>query len=137
MKVELELEENMRIKGIDAKEHTTYFDTNDAGGNGTAASPMSIMLQSLGACTFMDVISILRKKHKTINSMKIEIEADRANEHPKVFTNAHLKYILISPDTSIDDFNTAIKLSEDKYCSVSAMFQRSGCEVTWEGIVQQ
>ena len=135
MKVELELERNMRIIGRDPKGHLTYFDTTDAGGDGTATSPMSAMLQSLGACTFMDVVSILRKKRKTIDSMKIEIEAERAETHPKVFTKVHLKYILNSPDASIDDFDSAIKLSEEKYCSVSAMFQRSGCEVTWESVL--
>ena len=135
MKVELELENNMRVVGRDPKEHLTYFDTTDAGGDGTATSPMSAMLQALGACTFMDVVSILRKKRKTITSMKIEIDAERAETHPKVFTKAHLKYILTSPDATIEDFNSAITLSEEKYCSVSAMFQRSGCEVTWESIL--
>jgi len=135
MKVEVELIHDMRLAGRDEEGHLTYFDTVAEDGGGTAPSPMSTMLQALGACSFMDVISILRKKHKKISSMKIEIEAERADTHPKVFTKAHLKYILTSPDTTKDDLESAISLSAEKYCSVSVMFKRAGCNITWESVI--
>lgn len=133
MKVSLRLERNMRIIGSGKLGHEVIFDTiPEVGGENTAPSPMEVMLMSLGACTFMDVVSILRKKRKTITSMNIYIDAERAKEHPKVYTKVHLTYELTSPDVEMNDLNRSIELSQTKYCSVSAMFKASGCEVTWD-----
>lgn len=133
MKVSLKLDRNMRIIGTSEKGHETIFDSvPKVGGEDTAATPMEIMLQAMAACSFMDVLSILRKKRKTIDSLTIDIDGERAEEHPKVFTKVVLKYSLKSPDATIEDFNRSIELSQDKYCGASAMFKQSGCEVTYE-----
>ncbi|MCX7908257.1 MAG: OsmC family protein [Ignavibacteria bacterium] len=136
MEVNLRLDKNMRIIGTNRLGLETHFDTSpEFGGEHSAPSPMETMLMAMGACTFMDVVSILRKKRKTITSMTIKIEAKRASEHPKVFVKSHLIYELVSPDATIEDLNRSIELSQTKYCSASAMFKLAGCEVTWEARV--
>lgn len=133
MEVKLELDRKMRIIGDDGRDHETIFDTvPKVGGEDTAATPMSVMLQAMGACSFMDTISILRKKRKQVDNLEIVIEGERANEHPKVFTKVHLSYILTSPDAEEKDLQRSVELSQDKYCGASAMFKQSGCEVTYD-----
>lgn len=138
MEVNLRLDRNMRIIGTNRLGLETVFDTSpEVGGEHTAPSPMETLLMAMGACTFMDVISILRKKRKTVTGMNIKITAERASEHPKVFKKAHLIYELVSPDASIEDLNRSIELSQTKYCGASAMFKLSGCEVTWDAILKR
>ncbi len=133
MRVKLKLDRKMRIIGSDGRKHETVFDTSEkVGGENTASSPMEIMLQAMGACSFMDTISILRKKRKQVDNLVIRIEAERATEYPKVFTKAHLSYQLHSPDADKNDLERSVKLSQEKYCGASEMFRRSGCEVTFE-----
>tara|TARA_B100000614_G_C14473473_1_gene463522 strand:+ start:440 stop:853 length:414 start_codon:yes stop_codon:yes gene_type:complete len=133
MKVNLELDRNMRIIANNNRGHETIFDTTEkVGGENTAATPMEVTLETLAGCSFMDVISILRKKRKQVDNLEIEIEGERRDQHPKIFTKAHLKYKLTSPDAELKDLERAIELSQDKYCGVSAMFKLAGCEVTWE-----
>ncbi len=135
MKANLKLDSKMRIIGTDIKGHETIFDTPAAGGEDTAATPMQVMLEAMAACSFMDVISILRKKRKTVDGMEIEIEGDRREEHPKYFTRVHLRYKLTSPDAELSDLERCIDLSQNKYCGASAMFKNAGCEVSHEAEV--
>lgn len=132
MKVTLELDSKMHIIGDDSKEHKTHFDSPAMEGDFNHATPMSVMLQSMAACSFMDTISIIRKKRKDDSNLKVEVEAERADEHPKVFTKVHLKYILTSKDAEKKDIDRAVELSQEKYCAASAMFKAAGCEVTFE-----
>lgn len=133
MKVTVKLDEGMRLIGENSRQHQTIFDTvEELGGKNSAPTPVEVAVQSLGACTAMDVLSILRKKRKTINNFSITLHAERANEHPKVVTNVHLIYFLDSPDAEMKDLERAIELSQEKYCSVSAIFKKAGCEITWE-----
>jgi putative redox protein len=133
MKSELKLEKGMRLAGINELGLITYFDTHpEVGGEDTAPTPLEVMLQSLAGCTAMDVLSMLRKRRKTIDDFSIDLEAERAQEHPKVFTKVKMTYNLKSPDATVEEFKNVITLSQDKYCSVSAMFKRSGCNVIWE-----
>ncbi len=137
MQVNLTLDKNMHIVATDSNGHITNFDTvPEVGGENTAAAPMTVMLQSMAACSFMDVVSILRKKRKQVDGLKMEVEGRRAEKHPKVYETVHLKYILQSPDAEIKDLERAIELSQTTYCGASAMFQRAGCIVTTEAIIE-
>ena len=138
MEATLKLDRNMRIIGTNHAGLETIFDTSPAvGGENTASTPMEIMLQSMAACSFMDVVSILRKKRKDIAAMNIKIEAVRGPEHPKKFTDVHLVYELTSSDAETKDLERAIELSQDKYCGASAMFKDSGCKVTHEAVINR
>ncbi|HEY5535800.1 MAG TPA: OsmC family protein [Ignavibacteria bacterium] len=133
MKSELKLEKGMRLAGINELGLITYFDTHpEVGGEDTAPTPLEVMLQSLAGCTAMDVLSMLRKRRKIIDDFSIDLIAERAQEHPKVFTKVKMTYNLKSPDATVEEFKKVIALSQDKYCSASAMFKRSGCNVIWE-----
>ena len=85
-----------------------------------AFSPMQLVLTAVGACAAVDMVQILKKKRKTIADLQIEAEGIRREEYPKRFTQIQLRFILISPDTSVDEFEKVVKLGVEKYCSVSA-----------------
>jgi putative redox protein len=138
MKATIKLEKGMRFVGENEGGLKTYFDSHSQfGGEESAATPMEVMLQSLGSCTVMDVLSMLRKRRKTIDGFNVYLEAERADEHPKVYTSVKLIYELISPDAKIEELDHAVNLSQEKYCGASEMFRKSGCEVTWETVVKE
>jgi putative redox protein len=95
------------------------------GGTESGSRPMEVLLMSLGGCTAMDVISILRKKRAPVDDFRVEVEAERANEHPKVYTKIHVKYLVYGRGVKPQDVERAIELSEGTYCSVTAMLRRT------------
>ena len=90
------------------------------GGQNLGARPMHLLLASLGACTAMDVISILRKMRQPVKAYRIQVEGQRAEEHPKVFTSITIKHI-VTGDVDEERLAHAIELSNTKYCSAHAM----------------
>ncbi len=109
--------------------HSLVVDTQD--GN-TGARPVELALLATGACTAMDVITILRKKRQTVTAYEIELSAEQREEYPQTFTKVTIKHKLrgkIDPAA----VERAIELSETKYCSVGAMIAKSAkIEVTFE-----
>ncbi len=95
------------------------------GGQGTGPSPMETLLLSLGGCTGMDVVSILTKMRAPLDGLEIRITADRAEEHPKIFTRIALEYVVSGAGLRPDQVSRAIELSQTRYCSVSAMLRRA------------
>ena len=78
-----------------------------------------------GGCSAYDVISILEKGRQKIDDVEIAIEADRADDHPKVFTRIHMHFIVKGRDLNPKRVEQALSLSIDKYCSASAMMAMS------------
>ena len=112
--------------------HWVAFDTSEkAGGGNAATSPMEMVLMALATCSGLDVVVILEKRRVQLDDMRIEVSGERAETHPKVYTNIHTKYIFTSPDLTEKDAKKAIHLSHDKYCSVSKMLE-STAEITSE-----
>jgi len=95
------------------------------GGEETALSPMENVLASLAACSSYHVVSILRKKRQDFSDYSVEMTADRKDEPPRVFTNIHLKYIIKGKSISKVAVESAIRLSEEKYCSVGGMLKNA------------
>lgn len=95
------------------------------GGSGQGPSPMETVLLALGGCTGMDVVSILQKMRAPLEGLEIRIAADRADTHPKVFTRITLEYVFSGQDLQPDQVKRAVELSQEKYCSVSAMLRRA------------
>jgi putative redox protein len=138
MKASVAYKGSMPFTGKSEKGHITYFDTSTKhGGTGQHATPMDVLLESVGACSIFDITGILTKKRKTVEAIDIDIQSERAENFPKVFTKIHLNYVIKTPDASLDDVNKAIDLSMTTYCSVSATLKRSGCEVTWSAEVER
>lgn len=106
--------------------HWVVLDTQkEHGGQSAATSPMEMVLIALGGCTGMDVESLLQKMRTPVETFKIEISAERRAEHPRVFTHIHLKYIFSGKDLNPDSIEKAVALSQNKYCSVSAMLAKT------------
>jgi len=92
-------------------------------GSEAASSPMELLLISLGGCTGSDVASILNKKKVNLKDFEINIEADRAENHPKVFTKIHIEYLFYGQELNPKHLQRAIELSLNKYCSVTMMLK--------------
>jgi putative redox protein len=90
----------------------------------TATGPMELVLIGLCVCTSTDVISILRKKREPFSGVHVRAEAERATEPPTVYTSIKLIYT-ISGEVTRKAAEDAIRLSEEKYCSVSAMLKKT------------
>lgn len=85
-------------------------------------SPMELLLLGLAGCTAMDVISILRKKRQEVTEFEIRVQAEQSFDHPRVFTEARIEYIITGRDVDEAAVARSIELSETKYCPVIAMF---------------
>ncbi len=96
----------------------------------TAAGPMELVLIGLCACTATDVVNILRKKREPFTGVHVRAEAERATEAPTVYKTIKLIYT-ISGHVSRKSAEDAVRLSEEKYCSVSAML-KSTARITTE-----
>ena len=104
--------------------HEITLDTMPESGDGRGASPMELVLVALAGCTAMDVVSLLQKKREPLAGLTVSVEATRAEEHPRVYTDIELVYHVRGPVKPASVAH-AIELSESKYCSVGAMLGRS------------
>lgn len=93
------------------------------GGTDTASGPKILMLVSLAGCTGVDVVAILNKMKVMFTDFKVEVEAKLSEETPKVYTDVNIKYIIKVDEEKKGNVEKAVKLSQEKYCGVSRMFQ--------------
>lgn len=114
---------NLQLEGMTASGQIVKLDSTSDKAAAIGPSPLELVLQALGGCTMMDIVSILQKMRRTITALALEINAERREEYPRIFTHIHLLYKLVSPDTTASELERAIKLSEEKYCSVSGMLR--------------
>jgi putative redox protein len=112
--------EKQRFNGISDSGQTIVVDGDKAAGN----SPMELVLIGLCGCTGYDVVSILKKKREPLTSLEVRAEAERAAEPPSVYTKIKLIY-RIGGKVSRKAAEDAVRLSEEKYCSVSAMLNKT------------
>ncbi|MCA9875805.1 MAG: OsmC family protein [Ardenticatenaceae bacterium] len=91
------------------------------GGTNLGARPLELMLMSLAGCTGMDVISILKKKRQDVTAFEVKTHAERAQNHPKVFTAVTVEYIVTGHNIDPKAVERAIELSEQAYCPAQAM----------------
>ena len=93
-------------------------------------SPMEMVLHGHAACSLIDVVDGLKHRRKNLEFMKVEIEADRADESPKVFTSIRMRYI-VKGEVPEELVRRLIESSHEKHCSVGIMITRSGTELMW------
>jgi putative redox protein len=106
--------------------HSVVMDgAPEAGGRNIGFRPMEMMLLGLGGCTAFDVVMILEKSREKITACEVSMEAERASEDPKVFTKVKLIYTFSGVDLKPAAVERAIKLSAEKYCSASKMFEKT------------
>jgi putative redox protein len=120
----------MVFEGKTESGHSVLMDAKpEVGGEDKGPRPMEFLMVSLGGCTAMDVVSILKKMRTDLESMTIKIDSERALEHPKIFTKINIEYNLTGKDIKEENVKKAIELSQEKYCSVTAML-REKAEIT-------
>ena len=109
----------MRFIGQGLSGHEVIMDAGpEGGGEDRAARPVETLLCSLGGCTGMDVVAILRKMKTEPEDLRIEIIDERALEYPKVITTLHLKYI-VKGRLPVENVRRAVDLSLAKYCPIA------------------
>ena len=112
----------MSFTGVADSGFPISLDTDEsAGGDNRAARPLEMIALGLAGCTAMDVISILRKKRQEVTSFEVKVDAARADEHPKVFTSAVIRYVITGRNIDEAALMRAIELSAVKYCPAQAM----------------
>ncbi|MFZ5593550.1 MAG: OsmC family protein [Pseudomonadota bacterium] len=97
----------------------------EIGGRNLGMRPMEMLLLGMGGCTAMDVISILKKSREQVTDCEIQMEAKRAEDHPKVFTAIHVHFIVTGKALKEATVKRAIDLSAEKYCSASIMLGKT------------
>ena len=102
-----------------------------AGGRNIGPRPMETILVGLGACSAFDVVSILRKARQAVSDCRVELEAERADAVPAVFTSIRMVFVVSGKDLRESAVRRAVDLSAEKYCSATAML-RSSVEISHE-----
>ena len=102
----------------------------DHGGRNLGVRPMEMVLIGLGGCTNFDVVSILKKARQPVESCEAFLEAERADEEPKVFTKIHVHFVVKGRGLKEAQVKRAVELSAEKYCAASIMLGRGGVEIT-------
>jgi len=126
MKCRIKWLDHMSFVGESDSGHSVVMDgAPEAGGRNLGVRPMEMVLLGLGGCTSFDVISILQKSRQPVSDCIVEIEAERADSVPKVFTKIHIHFIVSGRGLDESKVDRAVNLSADKYCSVSRMLEKA------------
>jgi len=96
----------------------------EVGGDNDGFRPMELLAIGLAGCTAMDVISILQKKKQEVTAFEVRVHAERAEEHPRVFTRMVIEYIVSGINVEHSAVERAVQLSSEKYCPAQAMFSK-------------
>ena len=122
MKARVKWVEQASFLGETESNHAVLMDgPPTAGGRNLGPRPMEMLLIGTGGCTAFDVVSILKKSRQAISDCYVELDAERAETEPKVFTKIHMHFVVTGRDIKPEAVEKAIKLSAEKYCSASIM----------------
>ena len=125
---------NLSVNWVDGmlmvgKSHSGHSITMDGpteiGGENLGVRPMEMLLLGVAGCTMIDVVTTLQKMRQDLSHCETRISAERANEHPKVFTDIHIQFIVKGKDLDSKKVDKAISLSAEKYCSASIMLGKT------------
>jgi len=122
MKAQVKWITDEKFIGTSESGHSVVFDAN---GGEHAPSPLENILLSLGCCSSVDVVSILKKSRQNIVDCVVEIKGIRVDTVPKLFSDIHLHFIITGQDVSEKQVARAVELSADKYCSVALMLNKT------------
>lgn len=132
MKARVKWIEGMCMLGESDSGHGIIMDAApQTGGRNLGTRPMEMILMGLGGCSTVDVMLILRKSHQNVTNCVVDIQAERRETEPKVFTDIQLHYTITGIDLKESHIKRAIDLSAEKYCSVSAMLEKTA-KITYD-----
>ncbi len=111
--------------------HTVVMDgPEDLGGRNLGARPMEMLLLGTGGCSIYDVMSMLKKSRQKVTDCRVELQAERADAVPAVFTKINMHFVVTGVGLKENQVKRAVELSADKYCSASIMLGAAGVEIT-------
>ncbi len=111
--------------------HTVVMDgPEDLGGRNHAVRPMEMLLLGTGGCSIYDVLSMLRKSRQAVTDCRVELQAERADAIPAVFTRINMHFVVTGHALKQSQVQRAVELSAEKYCSASIMLGAAGVEIT-------
>lgn len=132
MQVRIKWLEQRAFEAETGSGHTITMDgPPEHGGRNIAARPMEMVLVGLGGCSAFDVVEILEKSRQKIKDCQIQIDAERADDIPAVFTKIHMHFIFSGDELNEKHVKRAVELSVDKYCSVVKMM-RPNVEISYD-----
>lgn len=123
--------ENVAFEAKSASDHSIVMDGSpEYGGENRGARPMELILMGLGGCASFDMVTILKKARQDITDVRCELQAERADSIPAVFTKIHLHFVVSGRKVKPNQVEKAVHLSAEKYCSASKMLMDGGVEIT-------
>ncbi len=126
MKARIKWVEGMSFLAESGSGHALVMDgAPDIGGRNLGPRPMELMLMGAGGCSAIDVLLILRKARQDVVDCVVELEAERAQTDPKVFTRIVFRYRVVGRGLARAHVERAVKLSKEKYCSASVMLAKT------------
>ncbi len=131
MKAAVKWVDGAMFVGESGSGHAVVIDgPEEIGGRNLGMRPMELMLLGVGACSSIDVVSILKKGRQQVTRCEARLEAQRADAVPAVFTRINLHFIVAGHDLDPGKVQRAVDLSAEKYCSASIMLRNAGVEIT-------
>jgi len=129
--------DGMRFVANENKGHSIVIDVSkEHGGEDSGFGPMQLLLAAFGGCTGIDVVEILHKQRQKLEGLEMIVSGKRVSEPPKVYDNVHVEYKVKGKDLKEKPVERAIKLSQDKYCSVGATL-KAKAKVSYAYEIQQ
>ena len=123
--------DNAMFLGESGSGHSVVMDgPPDQGGRDLGVRPMEMLLLGVGGCSAFDVMSMLRKSRQQVLDCRVELQAERADAVPAVFTRIHLHFVVTGSGLKESHVARAVELSAEKYCSASIMLEAAGVEIT-------
>lgn len=131
MKSTVQWLENVAFEGKTESGHTVVMDGSPAfGGENRGSRPMELILMGLGGCASFDVVTILKKSRQDIHDVQCQLQAERSDDIPSVFTKIHLHFVVKGTAIKEKQVAKAVELSAEKYCSASKMLAGGGVVIT-------
>jgi len=131
MKASINWAGEVKFEATSGSGHTVVMDgPPDHGGTNQGVRPMEMLLLGVGGCASFDVVHILKKSRQDVTGCVAELEAERVDEVPAVFSNIHLHFIITGNKLKDALVKRAVELSAEKYCSASIMLSKGGVEIT-------
>lgn len=126
MKARVQWLDGRAFVGESGSGHAVVMDgAPESGGRNIGVRPMEMLLLGLGGCTAFDIVMILERMREKVTGLDIALEAERAGEDPKVFTHVKLIYKVTGRNLKPANVERAVNLSAEKYCSATAMFEKT------------
>lgn len=126
MKASVRWVDGMMFEAAADSGHTITMDgPPELGGRNRGSRPMEVVLMGTGACSGADVVSILKKSRQDVTDCVVELEAERAESVPKVFTRIHMHYVVSGRGLKRESVERAVRLSAEKYCSATRMLNET------------